>query len=369
MRIRLRALLTTVMLASALAAGCSAPIPSTDLPPTREVAPALEFPELRDYRGVVDLRFKSTGLDQAAIADMARVAQIDFVFLGDRVSADSADYGVAGFSSNVLFIPGAAFDAAGGEIVALNLHAPIERAASESPADLIGAIHEQGGLALAANLAHFNSPDAYALADALEVYNQRSVWQSVNPTSIWLRAIFVGTDRFLRGLDVWPDENLAVYDRMASRARVTMVAGIGAADDLPVMGSRVGTFPQLFLFYTSHLLAPERAAEPLLEALKRGHSYVSFDLLGYADSFAFYAESASAKTLMGDETAMVPGLKLRAETPGPADRIVLMRNGAEVSSADNTNTLEFTPSSPGAYRVEAMRRGHPWILSNPVYLR
>jgi len=195
------------------------------------------------------------------------------------------------------------------------------------------------------------------------------VWQSANPTSIWLRAIFFGTDRFLRGLDVPPEESLAAYDRMASRARIAMVAGVGAADDMPVLGSRVGTFPQLFLFFTTHLLAPERAAEPLLEALKRGHSYVSFDLLGYADSFAFYAQSGAGKTLMGDEAALAPGLKLRAETPGPADRIVLLRNGAVVSLVDNANTLEFTPDSPGAYRVEATRRGHPWILSNPVYLR
>ncbi len=122
-------------------------------------------------------------------------------------------------------------------------------------------------------------------------------------------------------------------------------------------------------FYTTHLIARERDTAPLLEALRLGHSYVSFDYLGYVGAFAFFAQNGDAKTMMGDEVQNAPGLVLKAELQAEADRIVMYRNGAEVASAENAIKLEFAPKSPGAYRIEAYRNGRMWILSNPVYVR
>ena len=90
-------------LASLAIAGCSAPLPSTDLPPARFVSAAPEFPGLRDYRGIVDLRIKPSGLDQSAVADLAKAAQIDFIVLGDPVKPGDSDFGIGGFTSDILF--------------------------------------------------------------------------------------------------------------------------------------------------------------------------------------------------------------------------------------------------------------------------
>lgn len=348
-------------------AGCSSPLPSTDLPPARFVQPAPEFPGLRDYRGIVDLAIKPSGLDQSAIADLAKTAQIDFIVLGDSVQPGDTDFGIGGFTDDILFIPGGAFAINGGEIVAVNLHAAV--APNLNPVDLMAAIHDQGGLAIARDPAKFSSSSDYALADALEVYNQRSAWTAVNTTTLYLRALFFGVDHFLSSLDARPDANLALYDQMTAGARVTMLAGLGQADDLPVFGTKVGTLQQLFLFYTTHLLARERDTAPILEALRLGHSYVSFDYLGYVGAFAFFAHNGDTKTMMGDEVQNAPGLALTAELPAPAERIVMYRDGAEVASAENAIKLEFAPKSPGAYRVEAFRNRRIWILSNPVYVR
>ena len=352
---------------TALAAGCAAPLPTTELPPTRIVAPALEFPDLRDYRGVIDCRFAAGGLDQVKIAEIARDAQIDFVVSGDRVKAGQAEFGIGGYTSDVLFIPGGSFPAGGGEIVAVNLRAPTDP--GKSPSDLIGAIHDQGGLAIAAEPASFRAPEDYALADAIGVYSQRPVWAAENPTALFLRAIFFSADRFLGDLDERPDRNLAAYDRLAAGARVTLLAGMGGAENMAVMGSTVGTFEQLFLFYTTHLLATERTADALIDAIKHGHAYVSFDLMGYVSGFAFYAQNGDAKTMMGDEVQLAPGLALRAELPAAAERVALVLNGGEVGSVRNASGLEFAPKSAGAYRIEAFRNGRPWIFSNPVYVR
>ena len=355
------------ILAAFFLAGCSSPLPTTELPPARYIEVAPEFPGFHDYRGIVDLPLKASGMDQSGIADLAKTSQIDFIFLADRVAPGDTDFGIGGFTDDILFISGGAFDVGGSQIIGANIREPIKP--NLTPNDLISAIHDQGGIAIAVDPAKFTSSEDYALADAMEVYSQRSAWLAQNPTTLYLHAIFFGTDHFLAGLDVRPDANLALYDRMTTGARVAMLAGTGAPDNLNVLGTKVGTLPQLFLFCTTHLLARERDTAPILEALRLGHSYVSFDYLGYVGAFAFFARVGDTTTMMGDEVHLAPGLTLKTELPAPADRIAMYQNGAEVTSADNASTLEFAPKSPGAYRIEAYRSSKLWILSNPVYVR
>lgn len=356
-----------LMLAALVLIGCSAPLPSTDLPPARYIQPAPEFPEFHDYRGIVDLPLTTSGIDQSAIADLAKTAQIDFVVVANPMPPGEPDYGIGGYTNDILFIPGGAFDVGGGRMIGVNLREAIKP--NLAPNDLIAAIHDQGGLAIAGDPAKFASSADYALADAIEVYNQRSAWLAQTPTSLYLRAIFSGTDHFLAGLDDRPDANLALYDKLTAGARVAMLAGMGAPDNLSVLGARVGTLPQLFLFCTTHLIARERNTDPIVEAMRLGHTYTSFDYLGYVGAFMLYARAGDTMTMMGDEVHLAPGLTLKAELPAPADRIAIYQNGAEVTSAENASTLEFAPKSPGAYRIEAYRNGKLWILSNPVYVR
>jgi hypothetical protein len=337
------------------------------LPPAREVTPALEFPELRDYRGIFDLRIKDLKLDQGAVAEQAKSAQIDFIMMADRARPGATDYGIGGFTSAILFIPGASFPVDGGDIIAINPHAPIDL--SKPSGELVGAIHDQGGVAVAAGPSEFKSAGDYALADGIEVYNQNAAWRAESHSTLYWRALFLSTDRFLLDLVARPAQNLAIYDKLSSGSRVALVAGMGAAANMVVAGSRVGTLQQLFLFFTTHLLAPERSVDAIVDALKRGHAYVSFDILGYVGEFAFFARDGETKTMMGEEVALTPSLKLQAELPGPAEKIVLLRDGEQASVTENAQTVEFAPTEPGTYRLEAYRKGHPWILSNPVYVR
>jgi hypothetical protein len=353
--------------AAILLPACSAPLPSTELPPGRFVAPALEFPQLRDYRGIVDLRTANTKMDQSAVADLAKTTQIDFIILADRAKPGASSYGIGGFTSDILFIPGASFPVDQGQIIAVDPREPIDPSIPSS--DLVAAIHDKGGVALAAAPAQFKSAGDYALADGIEVYNQRDSWLSQNQSTLYWRAMFRSTDTFLLDLVPRPDDNLAIYDKLASGGRVALVAGMGPPDNLAVAGSTVGTLQQLFLFYTTHLLSPERSIDPMVDALRRGHAYVSFDILGYVGQFAFFARDGDTKTMMGDEVHTSPTLKLEAELPDKAEKIVLLRDGDQVASADNSENLEFAPTDPGTYRIEAYRKGHIWILSNPVYVR
>lgn len=370
-RMKRRGLLLAVMLwCAAAAGGCGSSLPGTDLPPQRQVMPARGFPGLRDYRGVIDCRPRKSGISQEDLADLALAAQVDFICLTNPASgATSADYGVSGFTNSILFIAGAAFTPAGsaGEILGIGLRDAIDP--GQNADALIRAIHRQGAIAVVNEPARFSSPADYALADAIEVYNQREAWAALSPRRLYLRGLFLSPDRFFAALDTIPPQNLYAYDDMAKGARVALLAGIGAEPRFSVMGSIVGTFTQLFEVYTTHLLAAERREDPLMEALKRGHAYVSFDLLGYVGDFAFYAQGGGAKVMMGDATGFSPGVRLKVELPGVADEVVIVGDGQRVASARRVAAFDYAPSKPGAYRVEAYRSGHPWILSNPVYLR
>jgi hypothetical protein len=353
-----------VVFAIGILVGCGGSLPSTDLPSGRQVAPALEFPELRDYRGVVDCKMRASGFDQSKLAELASTSQIDFVFLGDEAKPNSSDFGIGGFTSDVLFFPGAAYKIGnnGAEIVALNLQHPVDPSR-----DLVAQIHDQGGLALAANLSAFDSPDQYALADLVEIYNLDTAWHERSAASLYLRAVFFGADHFFAGLDNVSDDAV-IYDRN-SGARMGLVAGVGAAPDMTVMGTKVGTYEQIFQLYTTHIIATERQADPIIDALRHGHAYVAFDFLGYVPNFMFFAQAGDHKVMMGDEVPMTSSPKLKVETPAQADKIVLLDNGSELESATNASTFEYTPTAPGVYRIEAYRRGHPWIYSNPIYVR
>jgi len=353
-----------IVIAIGLLAGCGGAMPSTDLPSERQVAPAPEFPQLRDYRGVVDCKMRASGFDQSKLADLAGASQLDFVFLGDDATPNTSEFGIGGFTSNVLFFPGAAYKIGnhGAQIVALNIQHPLD-----TSRELVAQIHDQGGLALAANLSAFDSPDQYALVDAVEIYNLNRAWHAINAASLYLHAIFYGADHFFASLDNVSDDAL-IYDRIAG-ARVALVAGIGAAPNITVMGTRVGTYEQIFQVYSTHIIASERQTAPMIDALRHGHAYVAFDFLGYVPNFMFLAQSGDRKVMMGDELPMAPGIKLKAELPADADKVILLDGGSELETGTDVSTFEYTVTAPGTYRIEAYRHGHPWIYSNPIYIR
>jgi len=353
-----------IVVAMGILAGCGGSLPSTELPSGREVAPALEFPGLRDYRGIVDCKMRASGFDQSKLAELAGSAQLDFVFLGDEAKPGSSDFGIGGFSGDVLFFPGAAYKIgdSGAEIVALNLQRPVDPSR-----DLIAQIHDQGGLALASNLAAFSSSDDYALADLVEIYNLDRAWHQRNAASLYFHAVFFGADHFFANLDEVSDDAI-IYDRN-SGARMGLVAGVGAAPNKNVMGTKVGTYEQIFELTTTHIIATERQADPIVDALRHGHAYVVFDFLGYVPNFMFFAQAGDHKVMMGDEVPMTASPKLKVEMPAQADKVVLVDNGSELETATNVSTFEYTPTAPGVYRIEAYRRGHPWIYSNPIYVR
>ena len=299
-------------------AGCSAPLPSTELPPARYIQPAPEFPGFFDYRGIVDLPIKTSGMDQAGIADLAKAAQIDFIFLADRVQPDGgeSDFGIAGFTNDILFISGGAFEIGGSEIIGVNIHDPIKPNLDAQRFDF--------GDSRPGRTCDRGRPGEVCVLCRLRVGRRDG---SLQPA---LGLDGAKSHRALLSRDFSRHRSFPVRTRPSPRCEPRALrhddgrrAGLDARGDGRAgqheRARRKGRHvPQLFLFCTTHLIARARDSGPILEALRLGHSYASFDYLGYVGTFAFFAHAGDTIAMMGDEIRLAPGLVLKTELPAPA---------------------------------------------------
>jgi hypothetical protein len=109
----------------------------------------------------------------------------------------------------------------------------------------------------------------------------------------------------------------------------------------------------------------------ILDALKHGRAFVGFDLMADSSGFLWYAQSATNKVVMGEALPFSSDVQLRAATP-QACRFTVLRDGDAIHQHEG-RSLQFSPSGPGVYRVEAelniRNTWVPWVYANPIWLR
>jgi hypothetical protein len=113
----------------------------------------------------------------------------------------------------------------------------------------------------------------------------------------------------------------------------------------------------------------EDDAPRVVEALRRGRSYVGVDGLGAAGGFVFVAERGTGRWSMGDTAPAGADLRLRVGGRLPRGTLLqLLKDGRRLASGGGT--LEASGVGPGVYRVEARLPGWdvPFIISNPIYV-
>ena len=131
------------------------------------------------------------------------------------------------------------------------------------------------------------------------------------------------------------------------------------------MGWVLGSYREIFRVLSTHVLSPRLDQESLVEAIRRGRTFVAFDLWRDASGFQFYATRADAVFEMGDVAPADATLRVRS--PVPAE-IRILRGGLEVVREVGTGCSLKAPG-PGVYRVEVTLGGKPWVLSSPLALR
>ncbi len=186
------------------------------------------------------------------------------------------------------------------------------------------------------------------------------------------------------------EDYLRRYDTIARGKRLLLTAGADAhsnkgyyliADDEGKrhLGIKIDPYEVVFRLVRMHVLLEDGTPltrESLIDALRNGHAFIGFDVLGDTTGFSFIAENGSERRIMGDEIDFGQGVMLSAVVPGKA-RFVLYRDGEPVNEISGVTEANFTADRPGTYRIEVYRnelgepfeREAPWIMSNPIYVR
>jgi hypothetical protein len=248
--------------------------------------------------------------------------------------------------------------------------------------ELVPELRAQGAVAAAGHCEEFNQYDRYPL-DAFEVYNLHEQFMRASRWGIAWRFLLYLPDPFFES-QVWPSrEIIARWDYLLSEGkRLAPLAGHDAHANVRLFGSwgpTIGTYPEVLRLFSNHVLAPSLERGEVLEAVRRGRVYISFDFLGDGTGFTLSygpppggsAGAGGPPAILGEEAAFEASAVLAVSAPSEG-RIRVLRDGAGFAEARGRSLSSPVPG-PGVYRVEVDRmdrwgRDRLWILSAPIYI-
>ncbi len=173
-------------------------------------------------------------------------------------------------------------------------------------------------------------------------------------------------------------ETLKRWDELNLKRKVV---GIGEIDNHRYRkefdGRVVEIFPYeaAFRTVTNHVLLDRpldrdygKARRQILEAVRHGNLYISFDYWDDPTEFAFEIDNGDKVAGMGDEIELGPEKTELVATFSEEGLLNVYRNGESVLEEEGDEIL-MEISEPGVYRVEAMRNDIVWVLSNPIFVQ
>ncbi|HSD46180.1 MAG TPA: hypothetical protein VLB87_06135, partial [Pyrinomonadaceae bacterium] len=328
---------------------------------------------LTEYKGVVHVHSFLGGHSSGTFSDIIAAAQaneLNFVIMTEHTEQDfdTAAMTLQGVRGGVLFINGNETSAANGDRL-LTL-----------PNDV----------SIAAYPEEFKNWETPGL-DAVEVYNVFTNARRANPVVAFFDVLW--SHRAYRDLLFAlyyerPNESLKKWDQALARARLTATPGNDSHANIGVSlrdssgktlaGIQLDPYETSFRLVRLHVLLPKNTPldQPnLLQAIRSGHCFISFDLFGDTSGFTFEATSSTETKIQGDEIPVQNDTRLRIHTP-IASRILLFKDGSVILNEAGVTTKEIPVTDRGVYRVEVyvpeverIIGEKPWIISNPIYVR
>ena len=326
-----------------------------------------------EYKGVVHVHSFLGGHSSGTFSDIiaaAKANQLDFVIMTEHTERDfdTAAMTLKGVHDGVLFING-------NETVATN-------------GDRLLAL--PGGVSIVAypeDFQNWNTPNL----NGVEVYNVYTNTRKANPVKAFLDVLWshrAYPDLLFALYYERPNDSLKLWDQALAHAKLTATPGNDAHANIgmtvqdgagkTLAGIQLDPYATSFHLVRLHVLVDATKAldaAGLLEAIKAGHCFIGFDLLGDTSGFKFEATTRTDRNIQGDEIPLQNDLRLRIQTP-VASRTTLFKDGAVILDESGITTKEFAVTERGVYRVEvylpqvdAIVGEKPWIISNPIYVR
>src|SRR5262249_45368993 len=134
---------------------------------------------------------------------------------------------------------------------------------------------------------------------------------------------------------------------------------------------QLAPYERVARFVNTHVLARELTETAVMDALRSGRAFIGFDLVADSSGFKWWASSGNTELVMGESGVLSRQTLLHARSPLPC-RFTIVQNGRSVYQHE-ARTLDWAPTAPGKYRVEAELRildqWIPWVYSNPIQLQ
>jgi hypothetical protein len=350
----------------------------------------------KDYKGIIHahtfLGGHSSGHFDELIAG-ANANNLDFVVMTEHTSEayDTSALTLNGVYGNTLFVGGQEANAGSDDRFLLipGSAESFEDAKLETP-QFLEKYHAQNKLALVTYPEKFKSWDSNF--DGIEIFSLHTNAKKAN----WFCALFdliwsfpayhelTIADYFQR-----PNENLKQFDEITAQKKSTLFSGSDAHSNIgfhilgddagnKIINLKIDRYETIFRLVRNHVLLEKDkplTRENLLDALKKGHAFIGFDVLSDTTGFSFSAATGAENKIQGDEISLSQGVKLKASAPQTA-RFVIFRNGVKVSEEGGNSEMSFDAREAGTYRVEVyldqLGRNFdktPWIISNPIYVK
>ena len=331
---------------------------------------------LYDRKGVIHCHSWLSHDSDGPFADIVRAANrtgLDFLVMTDHQTAVSVTQGLRGVHGRTLFVAGAEVRVPGGGSLLLF---PLQDSVRYGPPGyMVAAARKQGGIAFIGHAERWRLWNVPGLCGA-EIYNLHAAARAAPKAALILRTLLLPVQWVFALLSQRPDEVLAQWDAQLQRVHpFTPIGGNDAHANVRLfgpLGGTIGTYEEMFNVLTTHVLVEGEQIDEasLVEALRRGRSFVCYDLTRDGTGFEFFARAGEPGeqgrvSAMGETVVAEPGLELVVATPSLAE-IRVLRDGEVVHVAKGHGTCIVDPA-PGVWRVETyVPPGLPWIFSSTI---
>jgi hypothetical protein len=341
-----------------------------------------------DYRGVIHCHSTysdGTG-DMEEIAKAANDAGVDFVMMTDHDQMKPVEDGQEKWAGSSLIICGTEITPEKNHYIVFGDKKlkDVDKLKSMKPQEVIDAVNAQGWFGFIAHPDHggtqkFGIP-SYRWEDwnvsnytGMGLWDLMTDWQSQLDREDVSMEVYTAFEDWLSGPRI---ETLKRWDLLNAKGKVV---GIGEIDNHKYKkdyeGKTLEIFPYetAFKTVTNHILLDKpldkdfkKAKKQVLEAVKHGALYVSFDWWDDPTEFSFEIDNGKKVAGMGDTIELTEKTELVASFPQEA-LLNVYKNGESIHEEEADEIL-VDLTEPGSYRVEAMRNDIVWILSNNIYV-
>jgi hypothetical protein len=342
-----------------------------------------------DYRGIIHCHSTysdGTG-DMEEIAKAADEAGVDFVMMTDHDQVKPIEDGQEKWAGSTLIICGTEITPAKNHFIAFGEKKlkDVEKLKSLAPQEMIDAVNQQGWFGFIAHPDHLGTQKFGIPSYRWEDWNVKNyagigVWDLMTDWQAQLDREDVSMDVYTEFEDWLTGPRIETLKRWDELNKIAKVVGIGEVDNHKYRKEHEGKVLEIFPYevafktVTNHVLLDKplekdykKAKKQILEAVRHGSLYISFDWWDDPVDFSFEIDNGKKVAGMGDVIELGEKTELVATFPQEG-LLNVYKNGESILETEGDEIL-VDLTEPGAYRVEAMRNDIVWILSNNIYVQ